>query len=212
MAHTARRSLLAGLAATVGCALALSACSGATPGAVTPAAVATPTAAPALIAPSPSPTIATSAPGTVPAGSGRTVSESEFFSPSRNITCGINYQSGSASNGVVCQTLSPRQSVKMSGTGAFTTCTGANCLVGDAGEGTPVLAYGETSRVGPFACVSESSGVTCTVSDRGFTIARAGIVGVGGSRVSTSPPVQAVGLASIAGTWNRHEVSLIVGN
>jgi hypothetical protein len=38
--------------------------------------------------------------------------------------------------------------------------------------GGPVLRYGNTTRLGPFTCVSETSGMTCTRGDRGFFISR----------------------------------------
>ncbi len=78
-----------------------------------------------------------------------------------------------------CQTDSPPQVVRMSTDGSFKTCTGDTCL-GNPGQGTPTLAYGQTAGVGPFNCRSETSGVTCTVtSGRGFVISTAGITPVG---------------------------------
>jgi hypothetical protein len=62
-----------------------------------------------------------------------------------------------------CQTDSPPQTVRMSTDGSFKTCSGETCL-GNAGEGTPTLAYGLTAGVGPFNCRSETSGITCTVT------------------------------------------------
>ena len=67
----------------------------------------------------------------------------------------------------------------MSTSGVFNTCTGMSCL-GNAAQGTPTLAYGQTAGVGPFNCGSEAGGVTCAVtSGRGFTISNAGITPVG---------------------------------
>jgi hypothetical protein len=103
-----------------------------------------------------------------------------FLSPSRNIGCEMNYQRGSGiPDETYCQTDSPPQSVHMSTTGTIKTCTGATCL-GNAGQGTPTLAYGLTAGLGPFNCRSEPSGVTCTVTGgRGFTISNAGVAPVG---------------------------------
>ncbi|OBK20628.1 hypothetical protein A5634_12170 [Mycobacterium asiaticum] len=103
-----------------------------------------------------------------------------FFAPSHNLGCEMNYQRGNGiSDETYCQTDEPPQSVHMSSNGSFKTCTGTSCL-GNAGQGTPTLAYGQTAGVGPFTCRSETSGVTCTVtSGRGFTISNAGIVSVG---------------------------------
>ena len=103
-----------------------------------------------------------------------------FYSPSRNISCELDYQRGSGiSDETYCQTETPPQSVHMTTDGTFKTCTGSSCL-GNAGQGTPALAYGQTAGVGPFSCRSEDSGVTCTVtSGRGFTISNAGITPAG---------------------------------
>lgn len=103
-----------------------------------------------------------------------------FLSPTRNIGCEIDYQRGSGiADETYCQTDSPPQSVHMSTSGSFKACTGASCL-GNAGQGTPTLAYGQSAGVGPFNCRSESDGVTCTVtSGRGFTLSSTGITSVG---------------------------------
>ncbi len=103
-----------------------------------------------------------------------------FLLPSRNIGCEMDYGRGSGiPDETYCQTDNPPQSVRMSTSGSFKTCTGASCL-GNAGQGTPTLAYGQTAGVGPFNCRSETSGVTCTVtSGRGFTLSSAGVTPVG---------------------------------
>ncbi|MCV7198776.1 hypothetical protein [Mycobacterium angelicum] len=103
-----------------------------------------------------------------------------FLAPSHNLGCEINYHRGSGiGDETYCQTDSPPQSVRMATDGSFKTCTGETCL-GNAGQGTPTLAYGMTAGLGPFNCRSESSGVTCTVTGgRGFTISTAGVTPVG---------------------------------
>ena len=103
-----------------------------------------------------------------------------FLSPSRNISCEIDYQRGAGiPDGAYCQTDSPPESVKMDASGLPVVCRGINCL-GDAQQGTPALAYGQIVGAGPFTCLSEVSGVTCTVvSGRGFTISSSGITPVG---------------------------------
>jgi hypothetical protein len=102
-----------------------------------------------------------------------------FFLPSHNLGCEMNYGRGGTSDETYCQTDSPPQTVRMSTDGSFKTCTGASCL-GNAGQGTPTLGYGQTAKLGPFNCRSETSGVTCTVtSGRGFTLSNAGITSVG---------------------------------
>jgi hypothetical protein len=103
-----------------------------------------------------------------------------FLTPSRNLGCEIDYHRGDGiPDETYCQTDVPPQSVHMSADGSFKTCTGESCL-GNAGQGTPTLAYGQSAGVGPFNCRSESGGVTCTViSGRGFTISNSGITAVG---------------------------------
>src|SRR4051794_19387656 len=214
MAQHARGSLFAGAALAVGCVIAVSACSAASPRAVAPAAVATSTqsAPPAVAGTTPASAVPSVTPSAAPVRVGKTVSESDFYSPSHNITCEIDYQRGGGlPDGTRCQTFSPSRSVTMSISGAYTTCTGGNCL-GDPGEHTPVLPYGYTSRIGPFACVSQTSGVTCTVSGRGFAIARAGITAARGSPLAAAPTVTALGLASLVGTWGQHEAGVVIAH
>ncbi|QLL10514.1 hypothetical protein H0P51_26975 [Mycobacterium vicinigordonae] len=103
-----------------------------------------------------------------------------FLSPTRNIGCEIDYHRGSGiADETYCQTNSPPQSVHMSPDGSFKSCSGETCL-GNSGQGTPTLAYGQTAALGPFTCRSESSGVTCTVtSGRGFSLSSSGVTPVG---------------------------------
>jgi hypothetical protein len=103
-----------------------------------------------------------------------------FLSPSRNISCEIDYQRGpGVPDETYCQVNSPPQSVRMSTDAVVTDCTGSSCL-GNAGIGTPTLDYGRTAGIGPFNCQSQANGVTCTVSSgRGFTISNAGVTPVG---------------------------------
>ena len=103
-----------------------------------------------------------------------------FLSPSRNIGCELDYQRGSGiPDQVYCQSDNSPQSVTMSSTGVLKTCTGETCL-GNSGQGTPTLAYGQSAEIGPFTCRSEAAGMTCTVtSGRGFTISNSAITPVG---------------------------------
>ena len=50
-------------------------------------------------------------------------------------------------------------SVTMGVAGTHTTCTGQECL-GNTGSGTPALAYGTATGVGPFRCEPATTGVT----------------------------------------------------
>jgi hypothetical protein len=76
-----------------------------------------------------------------------------------------------------CQTATPAQSVNMNVTGTYTTCAGLQCL-GNSGIGTPTLAYGQATGVGPFVCESATTGMTCTADGKGFLISSSGITPV----------------------------------
>ena len=96
-----------------------------------------------------------------------------FLSPSRNLSCELHTDGGPAS--AYCQSNSAVQSVTMDANGNITPCSGNQCM-GDPALDTPTLAYGQTARLGPFACLSETDGMTCTVtSGRGFVISRDGV-------------------------------------
>ena len=107
-----------------------------------------------------------------------TADSNTFLSPSRNISCEIEVrQNYNMPDVTYCQSNSPPQSVHLSADGTVTPCTGEGC-VGNPGIGTPTLAYGQSASLGPFTCVSQTDGVTCTVaSGRGFTISNSGIQG-----------------------------------
>jgi hypothetical protein len=100
----------------------------------------------------------------------------EFLSPSGNISCEIDYNPN-GNQTAYCETGTPAQSVTMSATGSYITCAGEQCL-GNAGIGTPTLAYGTETGVGPFVCESATTGITCTANGRGFRISRSGITPV----------------------------------
>lgn len=102
-----------------------------------------------------------------------------FLSPSRNISCEIDYQRPGIPDETFCFTISPPASVRMDTGGALSRCAGESCLANPA-DGTPILSYGQTMGAGPFSCRSGAAGVTCTVvSGRGFTISSSGITPVG---------------------------------
>jgi hypothetical protein len=71
--------------------------------------------------------------------------------------------------------------------GRLTICSGGtirttHCL-GNAGQNTPILAYGKQVSVGRFRCSSARVGITCVVikSGRGFLISKTGVTPVGGA-------------------------------
>jgi hypothetical protein len=101
----------------------------------------------------------------------------EFLSPSGNISCEVD--NGLAGlHQVYCQTFVPPRSVTMTRAGVLKRCSGDKCL-GNPAENAPTLAYGTETGVGPFTCLSSTSGVRCTVtSGKGFRISRSGILAV----------------------------------
>lgn len=102
--------------------------------------------------------------------------QNAFLTPSHNISCEINIrQPYNAPDDTYCQSNTPPQSVQLSADGTMSICNGESCL-GNPGLGTATLGYGQSSSLGPFNCVSDIGGVTCTVaSGRGFTISNSGI-------------------------------------
>jgi hypothetical protein len=64
-------------------------------------------------------------------------------------------------------------------------CSSAQCLA-NAGVGTPTLHYGVSIALGPFACSSSMSGITCKLANGdGFLIAKAGVTPLGRATVTT---------------------------
>lgn len=151
-----------GLMVVVGGAVALAACSSNTASPSSTTAPASPTSRPITTVPT------------------QTATGGEFLSPSANISCQLTYKAPGQTDAAYCQTLTPPRSVTLSADGSYKTCTGVKCI-GNPGTDTPTLAYGQGTGIGPFLCLSASSGVTCTVSGRGFKIAISGITAVGGS-------------------------------
>ena len=179
--HFTRAARIAGLSALgLGLGLALSACSPSTSSAAgaAPSAAATATSpvaasAPAATAPTTAVPVAAPSATLVPM---QTATGGEFLSPSGNISCEVDYQRAGLTQ-AYCQTGTPPRSVTMGVTGKYTTCTGQQCL-GNPGTGTPTLAYGTATGVGPFRCESAATGVTCTADGKGFRISAAGITPV----------------------------------
>jgi hypothetical protein len=129
------------------------------------------------------PAVTTTPATTVPAASRsaalvpmQTAAGGEFLSPSGNVSCEVDYQRAGLTQ-VYCQTASPPRSVTMGAAGKYTTCSGDQCL-GNSGTGTPTLAYGTATGVGPFRCESAVTGVTCVANGKGFRISASGMAPV----------------------------------
>ncbi len=115
----------------------------------------------------------------------QTSTGTEFFSPSKNISCEIDSNFGpSAITSTLCLTISPPKSVTLGADGTLTECTGVTCL-SNAGENTPTLAYGSRSPSEPFTCSSSTAGIKCTLANGdGFLISSSAITALGNATVA----------------------------
>ncbi|HEX4128213.1 MAG TPA: hypothetical protein VHX67_11585 [Acidimicrobiales bacterium] len=116
----------------------------------------------------------------------QTPTGTEFYSPSKNISCEIDNNFGSSAiTTTLCLTFSPQKSVTLQADGSLTECTGVNCL-SNAGVNTPTLAYGQSITLGPFTCASSTAGIKCTVaSGEGFLISSSATTALGNATVTT---------------------------
>lgn len=103
-----------------------------------------------------------------------------FHSPSGNISCEIDYRRGQDNpDSAYCVSADPPQHVSMNPDGVLEVCKGVSCMSNGPTDAF-TLNYGRTTGLGPFTCLSEVSGMICTVdSGKGFTISRSGITPVG---------------------------------
>jgi len=151
----------------------------------------TTTSAPASSTSSPTSAPARSTTSTASATSGtltpQTPSSTEFFSPSKNISCEIDYNFGPSSiTSTLCLTFSPAKSVTLKTDSTLAECTGMQCL-SNAGENTPTLQYGQSIALGPFTCASSTSGMKCTLGNGdGFLISTSGVTPLGNAKVTSS--------------------------
>jgi hypothetical protein len=109
----------------------------------------------------------------------------EFYSPSKNISCEIDNNAGStAITSALCLTISPPKSVTLKTDSSLTECTGQDCL-SNAGENTPTLAYGQSITLGPFTCASSTAGIKCTLANGdGFLISSTATTALGNAKVA----------------------------
>ena len=103
-----------------------------------------------------------------------------FRSPSGNIHCEIDFQRGSGiADGAYCMSVIPMQHVLIRSDGSLAdVCTNDPRCGSNGPLDEVVLPYGRTASLGPFTCLSQESGMTCTANGRGFTISSAGIAPV----------------------------------
>jgi hypothetical protein len=106
-----------------------------------------------------------------------------FYTPSRNIYCGMS-DDGSAQSGVFCEMLKPPAIASLVANGRVTFRRGAR-EVGNPGEGDfrshRLLPYGSSASAGRFRCRSALAGVTCVVikTGKGFFISKQSVRAVG---------------------------------
>jgi hypothetical protein len=116
----------------------------------------------------------------------QTSSATEFYSPSKNISCELDNGGPSALTQAFCLTISPPKSVTLKTDSSLTECTGVNCL-GNAGVNTPTLGYGQSITLGPFICASSTAGIKCALaSGDGFLISSSATTALGNATVAGS--------------------------
>jgi hypothetical protein len=117
----------------------------------------------------------------------QTATSTEFYAPSGNLECEIDYQFGQSSlTETMCLTQTPAQSATLGADSSLKKCTGQTCLA-NAGLNTPELPYGTSITLGPFTCLSTTTGMRCTLSNgNGFILARSGVTPLGSVTVTTT--------------------------
>jgi len=112
--------------------------------------------------------------------SGGDASHVQFFrSPSGNIHCEIDFARAGLPDGAYCMTANPTSHVLIRSDGSLArVCTNDPSCGSNGPQDEAVLPYGQSAALGPFTCLSQESGMTCTASGRGFTISSSGIVPV----------------------------------
>jgi hypothetical protein len=105
----------------------------------------------------------------------RTKHGGEYLSPSRNISCELDWQVRGLQPTAYCQTMVPPRSVSLSAAGVVKKCAGTSC-VGNPAENARPLPYMTSAAAGPFLCASRIDGFACSAAGTAFLIAKAGIV------------------------------------
>lgn len=115
----------------------------------------------------------------------QTPTSTEFYAPSGNLACEIDNQFGQSSLTVaMCLTETPAQSVTLGADSSLKKCSGQACL-SNAGLNTPRLPYGTAITLGPFTCLSMTTGMKCTLGNgNGFVLSRAGVTPLGNVTVT----------------------------
>jgi hypothetical protein len=108
----------------------------------------------------------------------------KFYTPSRNIYCGMT-DDGTSRSGVFCEMLKPPAIASLFPSGRLSIRQGARD-VGNPGEGdlaasAHLLPYGSSATTGRFRCKSAFAGVTCVVikTGKGFLISKQSVKAIG---------------------------------
>jgi hypothetical protein len=108
----------------------------------------------------------------------QTATQGVFYSPSKNISCELD-SGGTTGQTAYCFSLTPPQHALMDASGVVQKCQGDSCL-SNPPLNTPVMPYGTSMSLGPFTCLSATTGVSCTIAGgKGFMISTAGIADLG---------------------------------
>jgi hypothetical protein len=107
--------------------------------------------------------------------------EAEFDTPSHNMCCHYIPEGGTSvyttpdgSAEMICQREKPQYwTVSLTALGKLKVDKHPGEQAGCGG--TNVIEYGETRHDGPFTCISSTSGITCVVNGRGFSLAKSGL-------------------------------------
>ncbi len=104
-----------------------------------------------------------------------------FDTPSRNMCCTYTpaggttvYSTPDGSAELSCSRVEPKYwTVSLTELGKYKVYKNPGEVPGCGN--TDILGYGETRHDGPFTCKSKTSGITCTVHGKGFTLSKAGL-------------------------------------
>jgi hypothetical protein len=140
-----------------------------------------------------------------------------FYWPGGRLSCELTDDPASPNQpGVYCRTVDGKRAVFLELSGKLDLCDGAGAgCVGSVPAGTPTLAYGHRMTVGRFRCVSEQTGVACTVIDsgKGFLMNRSTVTRIGPRRVlARTRATPTTGACSVATALDVAEPFLVWGS
>ena len=112
-------------------------------------------------------------PITRPKGPWPAVHLDDFLSPDGSVWCQIG--TAGEVDRAWCATMSPQRSAQVTRDGSVQVCSDPVCTQ-DWGTTSPRLHARQSSRVGPYRCTAQATGMTCAVaSGRGFALDASGV-------------------------------------